>query len=99
MVDKVKIWLWRRYERVMLWFDGAFTFDKRHIKDCMWFLAKESPTNARDFPLTSSRNQEASKRGSSQAAGLHLHFRKSMSGLPYFMQFWCSWIVKHVRFV
>lgn len=65
----------------------------------MWFRAKESPTNAMDRPLTVSRKRAGSSGGSSQAAGLHRHFKNSVSGRPYFMQFWCSWIAKQVVFV
>lgn len=75
------------------------TPDKRHSRDCMWFLAKESPTKAMDLPLASSRKRCGSKRGSSQPSGFHLHCRNSLSGLPNLMQFWWSWIMVQVTLV
>jgi hypothetical protein len=73
--------------------------DKRQSKDLKWFLARESPTKAMDLPLMASRNRAASKRGSSQPSGLHLHRMKSRLGLPNFMQFWWSSINGQVKFV
>ncbi|BAH93438.1 Os06g0273400 [Oryza sativa Japonica Group] len=75
------------------------TLERRHRRDCIWFLESESPTNAMDLPLRRSRNAAASNRGSSQRSGRHRHRRKPRSGRPYFMQFWCSWISPQVAFV
>ncbi|OAY84148.1 hypothetical protein ACMD2_19700 [Ananas comosus] len=72
---------------------------RRHIKDCIWFLPTESPRNARDLPPTSSRNCAGLKTGSSHPSGLHRHFMNPSSGRPNFMQFWWSWIAQHVPFV
>ncbi|KAF7100679.1 hypothetical protein CFC21_102162 [Triticum aestivum] len=69
------------------------------MRDCMWFLASESPTKAMERPLTASKKAAASNRGSSHCAGRQRHLRNPRSGRPYFMQFWCSWISGQVRFV
>lgn len=72
---------------VKSWNKLILTLDKRQIKDCIWFLPTESPTKAKDFPLTMSKNWYGLKTGKSHPSGLHFHFMNSESGRPYFMQF------------
>lgn len=43
--------------------EKCVTWERRQIKDCMWFLLTESPTNAMVLPLTISRNRNGSKTG------------------------------------
>ena len=56
--------------------------DKRQRRDCMWFLASESPTNATVLLPTTWRNVCGSNRGRSQASGFQRHLRNSRSGRP-----------------
>lgn len=72
---------------------------KRQKRDCIWFLASESPTKATDLFATTWRNLCGSKRGRSQPSGFQRHLRNSRSGRPYSMQFWCSWMKSQVSLV
>ena len=75
------------------------TFDRRQRRDSMWFLATESPMNASFFPWTNSRNVLGSNLGRSHWSGFHLQFRKSVSFLPWWKQFFEVGIVVQLEFV
>ena len=83
-------------QEISLW---KLTLDRRQRRDSMWFLATESPTNASFFPRTNSRNVLGSNFGRTHWSGFHLQFRKSMSALPWWKQFFDSGIVVQLEFV
>lgn len=64
------------------------TLERMQTSDCAWLREMESPMTAQALFRIKLRNLFGSNWGKSHSLGAHLQYRKSLSGLPFFKQFW-----------
>ena len=64
------------------------TLERMQTSDCTWLREMESPMSAQALFRIKLRNLFGSNWGKSHSLGAHLQYRKSLSGLPFFKQFW-----------